>query len=478
MQHLPIDDALPRILDLMRTTNAAILIASPGAGKTTRIPPALAQHLDLPGAILMLQPRRVAARASAQRIADENNWTLGQEVGYHIRFEKRYTPKTKIRILTEAILTRILLDDPYLEGMGGVSCVILDEFHERNIHTDLTLAFLREIQQTVRPDLKLLIMSATLNPQPLAQFLNNAPILEVEGRTFPIHIHYRPPKDARLEDHLPRVIEEALDHEGDILIFLPGRGEIERTTRSIENRKAKIENVVLPLHGSLTPEDQQKALRPDPSGRRKIILATNIAETSLTIDGVRTVIDTGLARIASFDPDRGMDRLDLERISQGLRRPTPPGRAGRRAPGQCLRLWPEQEQKHLPLQHPRNPPHRPPPPPSSPSTPGAQKSAKEFPFFEPPTEDRPHRRRKPPRSPQRPAKRNPHRHSAATCSASPPTQESPASSSPQKVPRSKPKPSTSPQSSPTTRAPPATSSNAPNASPHISPEIATNSPAS
>ena len=293
----------------------------------------------------MLQPRRVAARASAQRIADENGWQLGNEVGYHIRFEKRYTPKTKIRIFTEAILTRILLDDPYLDG---ICTVILDEFHERNIHTDLTLAFLREIQQTVRPDLKLLIMSATLDPQPLSTFLHNAPILEVEGRTFPIDIHYRPPKDTRLEDHLPKIIEEAQEHQGDLLIFLPGRGEIERTQRSIENRKLKIENIMLPLHGSLSAEDQQRALRPDPQNRRKIILATNIAETSLTIDGVRTVIDTGLARIASFDPDRGMDRLDLERISQASAAQRA-GRAGRQAPGQCFRLWPEQEQKHLPL---------------------------------------------------------------------------------------------------------------------------------
>ena len=332
----------------------------------------------------MLQPRRVAARASAQRIADENGWQLGNEVGYHIRFEKRYNNHTRIRIFTEAILTRILLDDPYLDG---ISCVILDEFHERNIHTDLALAFLREIQQTIRPDLKLLVMSATLDAQPLAQFLHNAPILEVEGRTFPIHIHYRPPKDTRLDDHLPKIIEEALNHEGDLLVFLPGRGEIERAARTIENRKLKIENILLPLHGSLTAEDQQKALRPDPQNRRKIILATNIAETSLTIDGVRTVIDTGLARIASFDPDRGMDRLDLQRISQASANQRA-GRAGRQGPGRALRLWPELEQKHLPDFTPPEV-HRV----DLSSTLLAvhawgAKNAKNFPWFESPSEDR------------------------------------------------------------------------------------------
>jgi ATP-dependent helicase HrpB len=309
----------------------------------------------------MLQPRRVAARASAERIAAEQSWTLGSEVGYHIRFEKRYTPATRIRVLTEAILTRMLLADPSLDGIGAV---ILDEFHERNLHTDLALAFLREVQQTIRPDLKIIVMSATLDADPVAKFLSGeagsggggggaeTPILQSQGRLFPIDITYRPPRDAKLEDHIAHVIGDMIDGRpptedpGDILVFLPGIGEIERAKRTIENRKSKFENL-LPLHGSLSPEEQQHALRPAPKGQRKIILATNIAETSLTIDGIRTVIDSGLARIASFDPDRGMDRLDLSRISKASATQRA-GRAGRQAPGRAIRLWPELEQKHLP----------------------------------------------------------------------------------------------------------------------------------
>jgi ATP-dependent helicase HrpB len=352
MQLLPIDAFLPHIIETMRAHSAAVLIAPPGAGKTTRVPPALIQAgvlaADAP-TLLMLQPRRVAARASAQRIAEEKRWQLGQEVGYHIRFEKRYAPATRIRVLTEAILTRILLEDPYLDSIG---CVVLDEFHERNLHTDLTLAFLREIQQTVRPDLKLLVMSATLDAQPIATFLNDAPILTSEGRSFPVETLYRSGRDRRLEDHVAAVVQEALAEElhhggGDILVFLPGVGEIERTRRAL----APLERdgiALLPLHGSLTFEEQQRALAPDPAGRRKIILATNIAETSLTIDGVRTVIDSGWARVSSFDADRGMDRLDLQRISQASATQRA-GRAGRQAPGRAYRLWPEIEHKHLPL---------------------------------------------------------------------------------------------------------------------------------
>jgi ATP-dependent helicase HrpB len=352
MQLLPIDAFLPQIIETMRTHPAAVLIAPPGAGKTTRVPPALIRAgvlpIDAPN-LIMLQPRRVAARASAQRIAEENGWQLGQEVGYHIRFEKRYAPSTRIRVLTEAILTRILLDDPYLDGIG---CVILDEFHERNLHTDLAMAFLREIQQTVRPDLKLLVMSATLDAQPIAAFLNDAPILTSEGRSFPVEIAYRSGRDRRLEDHLANVVREALTADaaeggGDILVFLPGVGEIERARRAL----AALERdhmVLLPLHGALTSEEQQRALAPDPARRQKIILATNIAETSLTIDGVRTVIDSGLARVASFDADGGMDRLDLERISQASATQRT-GRAGRQAPGRAYRLWPEIDHKHLPL---------------------------------------------------------------------------------------------------------------------------------
>jgi ATP-dependent helicase HrpB len=348
MLPLPIDDVLPGLLQALRTHEALVLVAPPGAGKTTRVPPAIIRENILPNDapnLIMLQPRRVAARASAERIAAEQSWTLGNEVGYHIRFDKRYAPHTRIRVLTEAILTRMLLADASLDGIG---CVILDEFHERNLHTDLALAFLREVQQTIRPDLKIIVMSATLDARPVAAFLGNCPILHSEGRLFPIDITYRPPRDRPLDAQVAAAVDDALNGEGDVLVFLPGIGEIDRAARALSILKSQISNLaVLPLHGSLSPEDQQKALRPAKAGERKIILATNIAETSLTIDGIRTVIDSGLARVASFDAGRGMDRLDLSRISKASATQRA-GRAGRQAPGRAIRLWPELEQKHLP----------------------------------------------------------------------------------------------------------------------------------
>ncbi len=346
MLQLPIDDQLPAITDSLRHHAHLIITAAPGAGKTTRVPPALIRSAILPPEspnLIMLQPRRVAARAAAERIAAENQWQIGGAVGYHIRFEKRYGPHTRIRILTEAILTRMLLEDPTLDGIGAV---LLDEFHERNIHTDLALAFLREVQQTLRPDLKIIIMSATLDAAPVAAFLGDAPILAVPGRTFPIDIAYRPARDGPLETHLARIMDDALSADGDVLVFLPGVGEIERARRAL--LPFERDNItILPLHGSLESADQQRALAPDPEHRRKIILATNIAETSLTIDGVRTVIDSGLARVASFDPDRGMDRLDLQPISKASAAQRA-GRAGRQAPGRAFRLWSPQEDAHLP----------------------------------------------------------------------------------------------------------------------------------
>jgi ATP-dependent helicase HrpB len=348
---LPIDSFLPQIVDTIRASPSLVLVAPPGAGKTTRVPPALIAAKVLPGDqpnLIMLQPRRVAARAAAQRIAEERGWQLGGEVGYHIRFEKRYGKGTRIRIFTEAILTRMLLGDPYLDGGGGgggIGCVILDEFHERNLHTDLTLAFLREIQGTVRPDLKIIVMSATLDAEPVAKYLGGAPVIVTEGRTFPVETSYHPLRDVPLETQIARVADVALQQDGDVLVFLPGMAEIERTRRALGALERE-GCVLLPLHGSLPPEEQQRALRPDPAHRRKFILATNIAETSLTIDGVRTVIDSGFARVASFDPDRGMDRLDLERISKASATQRA-GRAGRQGPGRALRLWSEQEHKHL-----------------------------------------------------------------------------------------------------------------------------------
>jgi ATP-dependent helicase HrpB len=344
MQSLPIDASLPQITATLRSHSSLVLVAAPGAGKTTRVPPAIIRDAvlqkDSPH-LIMLQPRRVAARAAAERIAEEQKWRLGEEVGYHIRLEKRYTPRTGVRILTEAILTRMLLGDPALEGIG---CVLLDEFHERSIHSDLALAFLREVQQTIRPDLKIVVMSATLEAGPVAAFLGGAPVINVEGRVFPVDVAYRPRGDRPLDTYVADIVDEALSHEGDVLAFLPGVGEIDRVRRALGSLGEGIQ--VLPLHGSLSSEEQQRALRPAAAGRRKIILATNIAETSLTIDGVRIVIDSGLARVASFDPGRGMNRLDLERISKASTTQRA-GRAGRQAPGKAFRLWSETEQKHL-----------------------------------------------------------------------------------------------------------------------------------
>lgn len=341
---LPIDPLIPQVIQSLRTTRSLVLVAPPGAGKTTRIAPAILRaellSSDHP-TLIMLQPRRVAARAAAQRIADEQRWTLGGRVGYHIRFDRTFSPSTRLRILTEGILTRQLVEDPFLTGIGAV---LLDEFHERSLHSDLALALLREIQQSVRPDLILLVMSATMDAGPVSQFLNNCPILHAQGRIYPIDIrhdlHSHPINRAQLSGRIAAVLEQALEppaeDPGDILIFLPGVGEICRTIQHLQPMADARNFLLLPLHGSLSPEDQQRALVP--ADRRKVICATNIAETSLTIEGVRTVIDSGLCRIAGYDPACGMDRLVPHRISKASATQRA-GRAGRTAPGRCFRLW-------------------------------------------------------------------------------------------------------------------------------------------
>jgi ATP-dependent helicase HrpB len=339
---LPIDRSLPQILEELRRHRAAVIVAEPGAGKTTRVPPAIVKAGDLLSAnhpnLVMLQPRRVAAQAAAERIAEENGWSLGREVGYHVRFDRKLTDSTRLRVVTEGILTRQLLDDPFLEGVGAV---VLDEFHERSIHTDLAIALLREVRQSVRDDLMLIVMSATLEAEPVAKFLGDCPIVRVEGRTFPVDITH----EARLGAHVTDQIVDAVTHigeEGDVLIFLPGAPEIRRVMRHLQPLAASQSWLVLPLHGSLASDEQTRALRPAPKGIRKIICATNIAETSLTIDGVRFVIDSGLARVAGYDARRGLDRLELKRISQASAKQRA-GRAGRTAPGKCIRLWPAKE---------------------------------------------------------------------------------------------------------------------------------------
>jgi ATP-dependent helicase HrpB len=334
MLRLPIDAVLSEITNHLRSSRNLVLVAPPGAGKTTRVPPAiLAAKLlstDHPN-LVMLQPRRVAARTVAERIADENGWELGREVGYHVRFDRKVGPSTRLRVLTEGILTRQLLDDPFLEGIGAV---LLDEFHERSLFTDVAIALLKEVQQTVRPDLILVVMSATLEAEPVSRYLGDCPIVRAQGRTHPVDIFYEP-DNSPLPQRVAAAVQRVVDHTdaGDVLAFLPGAEEIRRAMSALSHRD---DLLVLPLYGALTPAEQNLALRPAP--KQKVILATNIAETSLTIDGVRTVVDTGLARVASYDVDRGMDRLDLQRISNASATQRA-GRAGRTAPGRCVRLW-------------------------------------------------------------------------------------------------------------------------------------------
>lgn len=348
MTLLPIDAHLPQIVAHAQDARRLVLVASPGAGKTTRVPPAVLRAGILPADhpnLVMLQPRRVAARAAAERIGEENGWRIGVEVGYHVRFDRKIGRDTRIRVMTEGILTRQLLDDPLLDGVG---CVILDEFHERSIHTDLAAALLKEVR-AARPELIVIVMSATLDAQPVAKFLDDCPIVNVEGRTYPIEMTYSMPSGAYLDERVAAAVNGVLDDAtrddaGDVLVFLPGVAEINRTARALSSTVARHDLLVLPLHGSLPPAEQSLALRP--ASRRKVILATNIAETSLTIDGVRTVIDSGLARVAGYDARRGLDRLDVRRISKASATQRA-GRAGRTAPGRCIRLWTQREQNEL-----------------------------------------------------------------------------------------------------------------------------------
>ena len=343
---LPIDEFLPRIAQSLAEHRNLVLVAEPGAGKTTRVPPAVLPVIEdsRHRGVIMLQPRRVAARAAAARIADERNWRVGGQVGYHIRFDRVIGRETRLRVLTEGILTRQLLDDPFLDGIG---CVILDEFHERSIHIDLALAMLREVQRTVRPDLRLIVMSATLDAEPVTQFLDDAPVLRVPGRLFPVDIEHRArPPLGQLPDAVCDALRDVLSREprGDVLIFLPGVREINSAIEAAVPLAREHDMLLVPLHGSLAAEQQFRALQP--AAKRKVIFATNIAETSLTIDGVTCVIDTGLARVAGYDAQRGMDTLSVQRISQASAAQRA-GRAGRTAAGRCVRLWSAKEHHQL-----------------------------------------------------------------------------------------------------------------------------------
>ena len=344
---LPIDQILPELSRTLEKTTTALLQAPPGAGKTTRVPLAL---LDAPWRddrrILMLEPRRLAARSAAQFMARQLGETAGQTVGYRTRLDTRVSAATRIEVVTEGILTRLIQNDPMLENYGAV---LFDEFHERSLQADLGLALVRETQQALREDLRVLVMSATLDTGPIARVLGNVPVLTSEGRAWPVEIHYRPEpvRGGRLLDQVVAVIQEALaEQKGSILVFLPGAGEIRRVEQQLRGRVA--DDVILaPLYGNLKSADQDLAIAPAPPGQRKLVLATAIAETSLTIDGVRVVIDSGLQRRPVFDANSGMTRLVTSRLSKASAEQRR-GRAGRLEPGVCYRLWSESEQFGLP----------------------------------------------------------------------------------------------------------------------------------
>lgn len=350
---LSVRSVLPRLVEALASGPAAVLVAPPGSGKTTLVPPALrAAGVGGPGRrIVMLEPRRIAARAAARRIAEQGGWRLGAEVGYQIRFERRASAATEILVVTEGILVQMLQADPFLEGVGAL---IFDELHERSLATDLSLAMARRVQREVRPDLALLAMSATLDPGPLAGFLGGCPVLVAEGRPYPVEVIYlderqTPPPGERPPPALVAAgVRRALDAAaGDVLAFLPGVGEILRTAEALGDLAARRGLVVISLYGDLPPERQDQALRPDPGGRRKVVLATNVAETSITVEGVGAVVDTGLARRLRYDPAAGLDRLELGRISRAAADQRA-GRAGRQGPGLCLRLWTAREQAARP----------------------------------------------------------------------------------------------------------------------------------
>jgi len=339
---LPVDAALAELDAALMTHGAAVLSAPPGAGKTTRVPLALLQAAWLEGRrILMLEPRRLAARAAAAHMASLIGEPVGQRVGYRVRLDSRVGPATRIEVVTEGVLTRLIQADPALDGTG---LVIFDEFHERSIHADLGLALTIESRNVLRPDLRLLVMSATLEIARVAALLNDAPIVEAAGRMFDVETRYLDrPRKGRIEDVVATMVRRAVsDHPGDVLAFLPGAGEIQRTA----DRLTDIGADVIPLFSNLSREEQDRAIAPSAPGRRKVVLATAIAETSLTIDGVRIVIDGGLMRVPRFSPRTGMSRLQtitVSRASADQRR----GRAGRTAPGICYRLWTRSEDAGL-----------------------------------------------------------------------------------------------------------------------------------
>jgi ATP-dependent helicase HrpB len=347
---LPIDDVLPRLIETIRGSPGVVLSAPPGAGKTTRVPLAVAQAPWFAGKkIVMLEPRRLATVRAAQYIASLLREPVGRTVGYRIRGETRVSPSTRIEVVTEGVLSRLLLDQPDLPGVG---LVIFDEFHERSIHADFGLALMLDVQSQLRNDVHILVMSATLDGVAVAHLLGDAPVVESEGESYPVETRYRSfPYDGEVEPQIAQtVLRAAENEEGDILVFLPGQREIRRAENLLLESGLPSHISVHTLFGDAPPERQDAALSPLPKGLRKVILSTSIAETSLTIEGVRVVIDSGLARSPRFDPRRGMSGLVTLPVSRAVadqRR----GRAGREAPGTCYRLWTEEQHAQL-IQYP------------------------------------------------------------------------------------------------------------------------------
>ena len=336
----PITPLLPDIVRSLSDHPRLVLEAPPGAGKTTQVPLALLDEPWLQGRkIVMLEPRRVAARAAAGFMARQRGEAVGGTVGYRIRFENKVGPDTRIEVVTEGILTRMIQDDPMLEGVGAI---LFDEFHERHLAGDLGLALALDVQAQLREDLRIVVMSATLDGEKLARFLD-APRLSSEGRGFPVQVaHFPARRDEAIEVQARRAIEHAvLTHPGDVLVFLPGQREIARVEAMLADVLSE-DIVVLALHGELPVEKQSEALQPDPQGRRRVVLATNVAESSVTLPGVRVVVDSGLAREPSYDPNSGFSRLEVTHISQASADQRA-GRAGRVAEGWAYRLWPQSQ---------------------------------------------------------------------------------------------------------------------------------------
>lgn len=352
MTSLPIDALLPQLTQALQQHNRCVLQAAPGAGKTTRVPAALldAEWLG-EQKILMLEPRRIATRSAAQFMARERNEKAGQTVGYRSRLDSKISAATRIEVVTEGILTRMIQSDPALEGIG---CVIFDEFHERNLQADLGLALLLQSQELLREELKILVMSATLEQQAIVKLLgDNTPVISSEGRSFPVSTYYQggspTPFDAA---RVASVIEQALENDdASLLCFLPGTGEIHRTQQALNQRQLPANVELIPLYGGLSAQQQDRAISASSDGQRKVVLTTAIAETSLTIDGISTVVDAGLMRLPRFNPRSGMTRLETQVVSAASAEQRR-GRAGRLRPGSCYRLWSKERQQLLIEQSP------------------------------------------------------------------------------------------------------------------------------